>query len=269
MFADEAHRVRFVDQHHRARFLGNADHLRQRCDVAQHRIDAFEHDQLARIGGNALQPLLERFDIVVAEGDDLGPAHRAAIVDRGMAVDIQHHVIALAGDGGDDPEVGLVAGGKDHRVVHSVEFLERVLALLVALIRAIEHAAAGGPATEFLQRLLARLDHVRIEGHTHVVVGAEQDRLAPVADRAGGREDLFHHQVEGIFHPAGEQAFAHCDQIVELGEKIALGAAFTHYGRVRLADAFTHRAITLRRPVSSRHRPAGRRSRSRPAGSSR
>src|SRR3546814_1254900 len=55
MFADEAHRMCLVDQYHRAIFLRNADHFLQRRDVAEHRIDALEHDEFARFGGQALR----------------------------------------------------------------------------------------------------------------------------------------------------------------------------------------------------------------------
>ena len=47
--AVEAHRMRFVAQHHRAVLLGDRDHFLERRDVAEHRIDALEHDQLARL----------------------------------------------------------------------------------------------------------------------------------------------------------------------------------------------------------------------------
>src|SRR3546814_4890194 len=53
VLADEAHRMRLVDQHHRAIFLGDADHVLERCDVAEHRIDALQHDELARLGGRS------------------------------------------------------------------------------------------------------------------------------------------------------------------------------------------------------------------------
>ena len=99
----------------------------KRRDVAEHRIDAFEDDQLAGAFGDPLEALFERFDVVVAEGDDLGVAERAAVVDRRMAVDVEDDVIVLAGDGRDDPEIGLVAGREDHRMVHRVEVLERLL----------------------------------------------------------------------------------------------------------------------------------------------
>ena len=71
------------------------------------------------------QPLVHRLDIVVLERHHLGIAQFAAVPDRGVAVDIEDDVIALAGDGRDDAEVGLIAGREDHRVVHRVEFAQR------------------------------------------------------------------------------------------------------------------------------------------------
>ena len=132
VLADEAHRMGLVDQHHRAIFLRDGDHLLERRDVAEHRIDAFEHDQLSGFGREPFQALFERFDVVVAERDDLGIAERAAVVDRRVAVDVEDDVILLAGDRRNDAEIRLVAGREDHGVVHGVEVLERLLDRLVA-----------------------------------------------------------------------------------------------------------------------------------------
>ncbi len=46
--------------------LATRDHLLQRRDVAEHRIDALEHHQLARAFGKAPEALFERLDVVVA-----------------------------------------------------------------------------------------------------------------------------------------------------------------------------------------------------------
>ena len=54
MLSDEAHGMRFVDQHHCPVCLGDGDHFPERRDVAQHRIDAFEHDELSGTFRNAL-----------------------------------------------------------------------------------------------------------------------------------------------------------------------------------------------------------------------
>jgi hypothetical protein len=105
-------------------------------------------------------------------------------------------------------------------MIHGVKFLQRVLALLVPLIGAVEDAAAGGAAAELVERVLARGDDILVEGHAHIIIGAEQDRLAPVADRDSGREHLLHHQAEGIGHAGGEQRRALFDERIEFGEKV-------------------------------------------------
>src|SRR3546814_16018661 len=89
-------------------------------------------------------------------------------------------------------DLRLIAGRKDHGMIHGVKFLERFLALLVAPIGAVEDTAAGGAAAEAVERVLARGDDVVVEGHPHVVIGTEKDRLAPVADRDGGTEHFLH-----------------------------------------------------------------------------
>ena len=220
MFSDKAHGVRFVHQHHGARFLGNAHHFLERRDIAQHGVNAFQDHQLAGIFRQAFQPLFQRLDIVMAERHDLGIAHRAAIVDRGVAVDVQQHIIVLAGDGADNPQIGLISGREYHGVIEAVKFLQGIFAFAVPLIGAVQHAATGGAGAEFVQRLLARRDHVGIEGHAHIIIGAEQDRLLAVHHRHGGRLHLFHHQRKGIALSGGKQRFALLNQRIEFGEKI-------------------------------------------------
>ena len=80
---------------------------------------------------------------------------------------------------------------------------------------------------------------VRIEGHAHVIVGAEKDRALAVADRDGRAFDLLHHQVERVDDAAFEQGLALLDQRVELGEKVGhAGRCQPHQGIDQLADGF-------------------------------
>src|SRR3546814_11793562 len=69
VLADEAHRMGFVDHYHRAGFLRDADHLFQRRAVAAHPIDAFEDDQLAGLGGQALPTFFQRLAGIVAKAE--------------------------------------------------------------------------------------------------------------------------------------------------------------------------------------------------------
>src|SRR5438270_3367318 len=227
VLADEAHRVRFVVQHHSAIGPGDGDHVLQRSDVAEHRIDAFEDHELARTFGDALKPPFERLDVIVAERYDLGIAERTAIVNRRVAVDVEDDVILFTGDGGNDSEIGLVAGREDHGVVHRVELFERVLAGTVPGIGAVENSAAGRARAELIEGLLARCDDFGIEGHPHVVVGAEQDGAAAVADRYGRTFHPFHHEVERIGEAGPEKRVALVDYRIELGEEIGHAWSFS------------------------------------------
>ena len=156
----------------------------------------------------------------MAEGDDFGIAHLAAIIDRRVAVDVEDDIVALARDRADNPQIGLIAGGEYHRVLHAVKFLERVLTLLVALECAIQNAAAGGACAKFVERLFARRNHVVVKGHAHVVVRAEQDGFLAIAHRDGRREHLLHHQRKRVHDASGEQAFALGDEGIEFGEQV-------------------------------------------------
>src|SRR3546814_7938623 len=81
MISEKAHAVRFVHQPHRAVLLGDGDHLLQWRDIAQHRIDALEDDELARFGGKPAEALVHILDAVVAKADDVGVPKIAAVID--------------------------------------------------------------------------------------------------------------------------------------------------------------------------------------------
>src|SRR3546814_3961926 len=84
----------------------------------------------------------------------------AAVIDGGVAVGIEDDVAALRRQRGDDAQIGLVSGRKDDGVIGAVEVLQRVFHLAVALIGAVQHAAAGGAGSIFVQRFLARRDPI-------------------------------------------------------------------------------------------------------------
>src|SRR3546814_19690130 len=104
---------------------------------------ALQHDELAGLGGQAAKALVEILDAVVLEADDVGIAEIAAVVDRGMAVGVEDDVIALGAERRHHAEIGLIAGREDDGVIGAIEFLQRVLALPLALTGAVQPAAAG------------------------------------------------------------------------------------------------------------------------------
>jgi hypothetical protein len=65
--------VDLVEIGDRAVFVGEVADLGDRSHVAVHRIDAFEGDQLRRVGGRCLQKLFEMNKIVVPEDLLLAP----------------------------------------------------------------------------------------------------------------------------------------------------------------------------------------------------
>src|SRR5690554_2254862 len=96
VFADKAHAMGLINQNHGAVFLADPDHFLQWRDIAKHRVDAFEHDQLASFGRQTFQTFFQHFDIFMAECDNLGIAQSATIIDGRMAVDVEYDIIAFA-----------------------------------------------------------------------------------------------------------------------------------------------------------------------------
>src|SRR5690606_22437699 len=72
--AVQTHGVDFVQICQGAVFLGQGDGARQIGDVAVHRIDALEGDQLGRVDGRGCQQFFEVFEVVVAEDVTLAAA---------------------------------------------------------------------------------------------------------------------------------------------------------------------------------------------------
>src|SRR3546814_3962966 len=87
----------------------------------------------------------------------------------------------------------------------------------MALISAVENAAARRSRSEMVERILASLDHIGIERHAHVIVGSEQDRFLALYDSEGRRFHPIHDNGEGIAHARREQGFAFGDQWVAFG----------------------------------------------------
>src|SRR3546814_18221352 len=86
-------------------------------------------------------------------------AERAAVIDGGVAVGVEDDVVVLAGNGRHQAQVRLVAGRKDHGMAGAVELLQRLFAILVALIGAVEDADAGRARSTPVPRLLSGRDH--------------------------------------------------------------------------------------------------------------
>jgi hypothetical protein len=169
----------------------------------------------------ATQPLVEILDAIVAEADDLGDALLAAVVDRGVAVGVEDDVFALADQRRDHAQIGHVARRKDDRTADAVEVAQRRLGFHMVAEGAVEHAAAVGARSELVERGMAGGDDVRVERHAHVIVRAEQDRVAAGDHRLGRALHLLHHDRERIGDAGIDQRLPLGDQAVELRHQVA------------------------------------------------
>ena len=158
--------------------------------------------------GRALQHLLELVEPVVAERAQLGPRQDAAVEDRGVVAGVDDHRVARRQDRAERPDVGLVAGGEDDRVLGAHEVGDLGLELEVHLRRAVEQARAGHAGAVLGQRVARAGDDALVLGQPEVVVAAEHDpglalhlddgprralhhpEVGHHVDRAGGLEDL-------------------------------------------------------------------------------
>src|SRR3546814_7250872 len=100
--------------------------------------DLLQHHKFLSIGRKTAEALVQVLHAIVPEPHDLRIAQCAAIINGRMAIGIQHDIVALARKRGDHAQIGLIAGRKDHGMIHAVKVLERVLTLTMAMIHAVE-----------------------------------------------------------------------------------------------------------------------------------
>ena len=130
--AEHAGAVRLVDHQARAVGLAQLDDLGQRGDVALHREDAVDDDEdPAAVVRRPLQRLLELLEPVVAEHAQLRAREQAAVEDRGVVAGVGDHGVAGGEDRPERPQVGLVAGGEDDRLLRAHPLGELALELEV------------------------------------------------------------------------------------------------------------------------------------------
>ena len=163
MGAQHAEGMRLVDEQLEAVLLLHLDEVGERRAVAQHGIDAFEHDELAAalVLLAARQALVEVGRVIVAEAHELGARQRAAVIDRAVRVGIEIDRVARAREPRHHAEIGLVAGGEDDAVLAVEECGELALEIGMEREGAVGDARARGAGAELVQRLLARRDAVR------------------------------------------------------------------------------------------------------------
>ncbi len=178
--AVHADRVHFVAIGHGAVALGQIADRVHRRDVAVHRIEALEHDQLRplRIGG--FEQFLEMADVVMPP-DLLFAAGLAHALDHGIVVERIRQDQAIRQQLGDGRDAGLVrdiAGGEQQRCRLAVQVGELALQLDQRMMGAGDVAGAAGAGAHAGRRFDHGADHLGVLGHAEVIVGAPDHHIA-------------------------------------------------------------------------------------------
>jgi len=87
----EADRVHLVEMGHRSEALGDVADFVDRGDVAIHRIDRLEANELGLVAGHTLQQSRQIRGVIVAENVLFGAAAADASDHRGMVVGVRKH----------------------------------------------------------------------------------------------------------------------------------------------------------------------------------
>ena len=175
-----ADRVHLVAIGHRAVFFRQiADRLHRR-DVAVHRIEAFEDDQLRPFAWFSRQQLLEMLHVVVPPDRLLGAALAHAL-DHGIVVPFVGQDQAMRQQLGDRGDAGLVrnvAGGKDQRGFLAVQVGEFRLELHQRVIGPGDIARAAGSRAHARRGLDHGANDFRVLPHAEIVVRAPDHDVA-------------------------------------------------------------------------------------------
>ena len=171
--------VRLVDDEDRIVASGAGDEARQGREIAVHAEDGLAHDQPAAAGGGR-QELVEMVEVEMAV--DLGGRTRkpAAIDDRRVVEGITEDEILGPGEGGEDTEVGEIAGTVEERALLALERGEALLQLLVEGRRAAEQARGAHARAVGAGGHDRALDHARIVSEPEVVVRGQVQERAPI-----------------------------------------------------------------------------------------
>ncbi len=165
----------FVDQDARAVALRHFEEFGESADVAVHRIDALDHDQLLALRLSQLALEIQR--IVVAEEDSVRLGQDGAVDDRRVRVLVDDDRVSRAHKPGDEAHVGAVAGREDDDRFLALEPGE----LRVEFLVNIESTGKDGRPRRAEPVLLNRLDRGLLDFRTvrdaEIVVGGHVDQV--------------------------------------------------------------------------------------------
>ena len=169
-----------VDIAHRLVLLADVEDFLDRRDVAVHRIEALEHDQLGALERFGGEQFFEMGDVVVAPHLLLAAGAPDAFDHRIVVQRIgeDQAVRQQAGDRRDPGEIGDPAGGEGERGGLAVQVGELGLEPHDRVMGAGNVAGAAGAGAVGARRLDGRLDHRGVEAHAEIVVRAPDGDFA-------------------------------------------------------------------------------------------
>ena len=172
--AVHANGMDFIDIGHRAMLFADFDDLLDRRDVAIHRIDRFEGDQLGPARLDAGEQPVEIFDIIMLELQAFGAAVADAFDHRGMIERVREYdtIGQLGRQRAKRRPVRDIARGEQQRVFLAMQVGEFDLELAMRMHGTRDIARATGAGTGAIEFFMHRFDHGGMLPHAEIIIGA-------------------------------------------------------------------------------------------------
>ena len=259
--AVHADRMDFVEVGQSVVAVGKIADGGDRGDVAVHRIDALEGDQLGRVGIFGREQLFEMLEVVVPEHALLASRALDPRDHRGVVqfVGEDHAVGKQFADRRQRRLVRHVARGEQQRRLLAVELGQLGLELGVVMGVAADVAGSARSGANVVKRLLHRLDHDRVLAHSEIIVGApDGDWLGAVAAEAArvgilaaGAQDIDEHAVAAFVVKALDRRLENA--IVVQAQSSLRAPSNSHSGRRPLRTTRNYPARKVRTsPIPNR-----------------
>ncbi len=119
------------------------------------------------------------------EPDGLPLRHLGAVHDRGVVELVEEHHVLAAHQAGNQPHVGVVAGGEDDAVFLAEEFGQRRFELKVEVEGPVQEPAPGTARPIALQRVPGCFQDLGVVGKSEIIVGPQHDSPLALDDHLG------------------------------------------------------------------------------------
>ena len=177
--ADDSQSVGVVHQDVGVVLLRQGHDLRQRGDVAFHRVDAVYRDEFGGVLRGDAEFLLEAAHVVVRELEGLAEAKARAVDDAGVIQGVEEHEPVSEAEAAHHSQIGLEAGAVGHSFVFADELCELFFELQVDIQRAVQETGSRAARTVFFNGFDCGLLKPRVVRKAKVGIASEhQNPLA-------------------------------------------------------------------------------------------